>query len=116
MLAVAAALGPSVLLLDEPTSGCDPLSARRVEGALAGCGAAAVWVTHDAEQPARVGGRLLELPTGEDNDFLCFLRVLVVVLRRWLVPAVWRCLSAVYSILKPTCMVTIQDGARVCVW
>mmetsp|Transcript_37627 Transcript_37627/g.95039 ORF Transcript_37627/g.95039 Transcript_37627/m.95039 type:complete len:256 (+) Transcript_37627:1257-2024(+) len=64
LLALAVALQPDVLLLDEPTSACDAATARRVERALAGCGAACVWVTHDTEQPHRLGGRLLELPTG----------------------------------------------------
>ena len=27
------------------------------------CGAALLWITHDPDQPLRVGGRLLELPT-----------------------------------------------------
>jgi hypothetical protein len=37
----------------------------RVEKVLRDCGAALVWITHDAEQPARVGsGRVLELPMG----------------------------------------------------
>mmetsp|Transcript_9209 Transcript_9209/g.16187 ORF Transcript_9209/g.16187 Transcript_9209/m.16187 type:complete len:249 (+) Transcript_9209:146-892(+) len=62
MLALALALRPSVLLLDEPTSACDPVSTRRVEAAIARSGISCVWVSHDAEQPGRVGGRLLELP------------------------------------------------------
>jgi ABC-type iron transport system FetAB ATPase subunit len=57
-----------VLLLDEPTSACDPEAARAVEAALLGCGAALVWVTHDAAQPGRVGGRQLELPGGAVSD------------------------------------------------
>lgn len=67
-LAVAAALRPSVLLLDEPTSALDPDSARRVEAAVKSCGAAVLWVTHDEAQPARVGGRQLELPSGALSD------------------------------------------------
>ncbi|GLC33448.1 hypothetical protein PLESTB_000076700 [Pleodorina starrii] len=63
-LALSVALGPRVLLLDEPTSACDPVSALRVEQVLRTCGAALVWVTHDPQQPARVGGRILELPLG----------------------------------------------------
>ncbi|GBF93483.1 hypothetical protein Rsub_06616 [Raphidocelis subcapitata] len=63
-LAVAAALRPAALLLDEPTSACDPEAVRAVEAALAACGAALVWVTHDGAQPGRVGGRQLELPGG----------------------------------------------------
>jgi len=63
-LAVAIALQPAILLLDEPTSALDPESTRQVEAALARCGAALLWVTHDALQPARVGGKQLELPSG----------------------------------------------------
>ncbi|KAG2426268.1 hypothetical protein HXX76_013025 [Chlamydomonas incerta] len=61
-LAISVALGPAVLLLDEPTSACDLESAMRVERVLATCGAALVWATHDPAQTERVGGRLLELP------------------------------------------------------
>ncbi|KIY92801.1 sn-glycerol-3-phosphate import ATP-binding protein ugpC 2 [Monoraphidium neglectum] len=67
-LAVAVALQPSVLLVDEPTSACDLDSARRVEAVLKGCGAAVIWVTHDPGQPPRVGGRQLELPSGEVSE------------------------------------------------
>ncbi|KAI8467845.1 MAG: ciliary BBSome complex subunit 2 [Monoraphidium minutum] len=63
-LAVAVALRPSVLLLDEPTSACDPDAAMRVEAVLRASGAAVVWVTHDPGQPRRVGGAQLELPEG----------------------------------------------------
>lgn len=64
VLAIAVALRPSVLLLDEPTSALDPESARLAEAVLKGCGSACVWVSHDPLQPLRVGGRLLELPSG----------------------------------------------------
>jgi ABC-type iron transport system FetAB ATPase subunit len=115
-LAVALALRPEVLLLDEPTSACDAASARRVERVLrdasagrlgwggAGGGgvtaaggergrrrnaprrrhplppwlaelerglpppappAALVWVTHDEAQAMRMGGKVLELPSGQ---------------------------------------------------
>jgi putative ABC transport system ATP-binding protein len=60
-LAIALALRPSVLLLDEPTAACDAAAASAVEAALVRCGAALVWVSHDAAQPARVGGRVLAL-------------------------------------------------------
>jgi ABC-type phosphate transport system ATPase subunit len=63
-LALALALCPAVLLLDEPTSACDPASALKVEQVLRGSGAAIIWVTHDAQQAARVGGRAFELPRG----------------------------------------------------
>jgi hypothetical protein len=36
----------------------------RVEAVLKRCSAAVIWVTHDSQQPLRVGGRLLELPEG----------------------------------------------------
>jgi hypothetical protein len=35
-----------------------------VEAVLKRCRAAVIWVTHDSQQPLRVGGRLLELPEG----------------------------------------------------
>ncbi len=35
-----------------------------MERVLRECGAALVWVTHDAAQPSRVGGRVLDLPLG----------------------------------------------------
>lgn len=41
-----------------------PCSAYRVEKVLRECGAALVWVTHDPQQPSRVGGWVLELPGG----------------------------------------------------
>ncbi|MEW5297272.1 MAG: hypothetical protein WDW36_000492 [Sanguina aurantia] len=66
-LAIAVALRPSVLLLDEPTSACDIVSAQRVESVLRSSGAAIIWVTHDSEQPLRVGGRVLELPLGSQS-------------------------------------------------
>lgn len=63
-LAIAVALQPAVLLLDEPTSALDAASAEQTEAALAACGAALLWVTHDGGQPARVGGRVLSLGGG----------------------------------------------------
>jgi ABC-type iron transport system FetAB ATPase subunit len=63
-LAIALALKPNVLLLDEPTSSLDPESTARVEAVLKACGAAVVWVSHDPAQPNRVGGRVLSLPAG----------------------------------------------------
>lgn len=44
-----------------------PLKPRRVEAVLKGCGAAVVWVSHDPNQPARVGGRVLNLPLGNES-------------------------------------------------
>lgn len=66
-LAIALALRPKVLLLDEPTSSLDPESTRRVERAVRACGSAVVWVSHDPEQPSRVGGRILTLPLGTES-------------------------------------------------
>ena len=31
------------------------------------CGAAVVWVSHDPGQPGRVGGRVLDLPSGRES-------------------------------------------------
>ncbi|KAL4457598.1 hypothetical protein ABPG75_012463 [Micractinium tetrahymenae] len=66
-LAIAIALKPLVLLLDEPTSALDADSTRRVEAVLKGCRAALVWVSHDPHQPGRVGGRVLNLPLGNES-------------------------------------------------
>lgn len=63
-IAVCVALQPDVLLLDEPTSACDAGSTLKVEEVLKACGASLLWVTHDEEQPKRVGGRALALPGG----------------------------------------------------
>lgn len=54
-----------MLLVDEPTSALDPDASRRVERLLKTCGAAVIWVSHDRTQPGRVGGRVLELATGQ---------------------------------------------------
>jgi len=66
-LAVALALRPDALLVDEPTAACDAASAAAVEAALVASGAALVWVSHDPEQPARVGGRVLRIG-GADGE------------------------------------------------
>ncbi|WIA22395.1 hypothetical protein OEZ85_004701 [Tetradesmus obliquus] len=67
-LAVSLALQPKLLLLDEPTSACDTEAALKVEAVLKRCSAAVLWVTHDPQQPLRVGGRLLELPEGNASS------------------------------------------------
>ena len=66
-IAIAVALCPSILLLDEPTSSLDVESARKVERVLKNCGAGLIWVSHDPHQPARVGGRVLDLPGGIES-------------------------------------------------
>lgn len=66
-LALARALvnRPRVLLLDEPTASLDPGTIAAVEQLIAAyrrdTGAAVLWVSHDAQQAARVGDRQLEL-------------------------------------------------------
>mmetsp|Transcript_7410 Transcript_7410/g.20931 ORF Transcript_7410/g.20931 Transcript_7410/m.20931 type:complete len:222 (-) Transcript_7410:104-769(-) len=64
MLAIAMALKPAVLLLDEPTSALDPQSVLKVEDCIQRCPSSVVWISHDPEQPGRVGGRILDLPLG----------------------------------------------------
>ena len=66
-IAIAVALRPAIILLDEPTSSLDVDSARRVERVLKNCGAGLLWVSHDPHQPARVGGRVLDLPGGIES-------------------------------------------------
>jgi ABC-type iron transport system FetAB ATPase subunit len=66
-IAIAVALSPAIILLDEPTSSLDVESARRVERVLKNCGAGLIWVSHDPQQPARVGGRVLDLPGGIES-------------------------------------------------
>jgi len=58
-LAIAVSRRPDLLLLDEPTSACDPKSTAAIEAALSG--RAAVWVTHDEDQEARVAHDVLRL-------------------------------------------------------
>ena len=66
LLAVTLALKPLFVLLDEVTSALDVESAVRTEKVLKESGAALIWVTHDDSQPARVGGRILQLPLGTE--------------------------------------------------
>lgn len=46
----------------------------RVEAVLkqAAAGAAVVWVTHDDQQPGRVGGKVLQLPAGDEAEVSFF--------------------------------------------
>ncbi|GAX77956.1 hypothetical protein CEUSTIGMA_g5398.t1 [Chlamydomonas eustigma] len=67
-IAIAVALRPAVLLLDEPTSACDQVSVRRVEKVLQDSGCTLIWISHDPEQPSRLGGKVLELPGGTLTD------------------------------------------------
>ena len=59
MLAITLSSKPTVLLLDEPTTGLDPEATAAVEQDLARH--ASIWVTHDEQQAARVASRSLEL-------------------------------------------------------
>lgn len=66
-IARALATGPEVLLADEPTSALDPDRAATIEALvrrLAGEGLDVVWVTHLAEQAARLADRVLTLAGG----------------------------------------------------
>jgi ABC-type iron transport system FetAB ATPase subunit len=63
-IAIGLALNPLFVLLDEPTSALDVESSRKVERLLKSSGCGLIWVSHDPLQPARVGGRVLELSTG----------------------------------------------------
>ncbi|MDH5490721.1 MAG: ATP-binding cassette domain-containing protein [Myxococcales bacterium] len=59
-------LEPCALLLDEPTSALDPGAIEGLEGLLRErleAGVALVWVTHDPDPIARLGAKVLELPS-----------------------------------------------------
>ncbi|KAJ8905517.1 hypothetical protein NDN08_002024 [Rhodosorus marinus] len=60
-LCVVLSLQPDFLLLDEPTSACDPESTRKVEKTLIESGIGLVWVTHNPEQYKTVGGRAIHM-------------------------------------------------------
>jgi ABC-type iron transport system FetAB ATPase subunit len=68
LLGVSLALEPDVLLLDEPTSALDANTSRLVEKALVESKCAILWVSHEAEQPARLSGRIFSF--GQEQTFL----------------------------------------------
>lgn len=62
---------PRVLLLDEPTAALDAAATALVEALLAerrAGGMALVWVSHDADQAARLGGRRLVVEKGRVHE------------------------------------------------
>jgi phosphate-transporting ATPase len=64
-------VGPTVLLLDEPTAALDPASVSAVETLIAArrrAGLGVLWVTHDAGQAARVADRRLVVSGGEVRE------------------------------------------------
>ncbi len=74
-IARALANQPEVLLLDEPTSSLDAVTAEKIEILLMGLtrerDLTILWVTHDREQAERIGGIKFTLRDGrleQDND------------------------------------------------
>jgi putative ABC transport system ATP-binding protein len=67
-IARALANQPEILLLDEPTSSLDAVTAEKIEGLLLGMrgerNLTMLWVTHDREQAKRIGGRKFLLRDG----------------------------------------------------
>ncbi len=67
-IARALALGPSLLLLDEPTSSLDPIATNHVEDALMNLrrksNLTMIWVSHSIAQARRIGSRVLLLDGG----------------------------------------------------
>ncbi|MCX9015203.1 MAG: phosphate ABC transporter ATP-binding protein [Candidatus Methanoperedens sp.] len=68
-IARALSTQPELLLLDEPTSSLDSISAQKIETMLLGLqrdhDLTMVWVTHEKEQAGRIGGRRLILKDGK---------------------------------------------------
>ena len=67
-LAIALALAPDVLLLDEPTSACDAATTALVEASLLAFPGALVVVTHSQEQAARLGAVHLHLSAVDGGE------------------------------------------------
>ncbi|MCE8423964.1 MAG: ATP-binding cassette domain-containing protein [Candidatus Methanoperedens sp.] len=72
-IARALANQPEILLLDEPTSSLDAVSAEKIEKLLLGLqkerDLTILWVTHEKEQVERIGGRRLILRGGRLEDY-----------------------------------------------
>ncbi|MCE8425829.1 MAG: ATP-binding cassette domain-containing protein [Candidatus Methanoperedens sp.] len=72
-IARAIANQPGILLLDEPTSSLDAISAEKIEKLLLGLqkerDLTILWVTHEKEQVERIGGRRLILRGGRLEDY-----------------------------------------------
>ena len=67
-LARAIADDPAVIFFDEPTTGLDPIRARRINGLIRGIvtetGATAITITHDMESVRAIGDRVALLQDG----------------------------------------------------
>lgn len=72
-IARALANRPEVLLLDEPTSSLDAVSAEKIETLLVDLckkqNLTILWVTHEKEQAQRIGGRRLILRNGRMEEY-----------------------------------------------
>lgn len=72
-IARALANQPEILLLDEPTSSLDALSAEKIEKLLLDLqkewDLTILWVTHEKEQAERIGGRRLILSNSRLEDY-----------------------------------------------
>lgn len=72
-IARALANQPEILLLDEPTSSLDAVSAQRIEKLLLDLqkerDLTILWVTHEKEQVERIGGRKMILKDGRLEDY-----------------------------------------------
>lgn len=70
-LARALALEPEVVLLDEPCSGLDPVSTRKIEEALRELKAkyTILWVTNNVKQAARVADHVAFFLMGESIEY-----------------------------------------------